>query len=184
MKQRVETSDRTVGNFVLFWMPHHYSYHLSCISHEINTFQKCFVQGRDILHFTDSRILCGLNVMALKNITCEGDIFVVIASSSFIWKHLLRIWNVNTQYNRQIKWEVWGVPWKERKSCQKWGLNFLLVLFPQIRVTQKGLADGRNWGKGEERWLSSGGGLLYKILELLPQPGPVFTPKETRHSPH
>lgn len=62
-------------------MPHHYSDHLSCISHEINNFQKCFVQERDILHFIDLFILCELHVMMFKDIAYEGDIFILIASN-------------------------------------------------------------------------------------------------------
>lgn len=85
MAQKVETSDWTVGNFVLFWMPHHYSCHLSCISHEINNFQKCFVQERGILlHFIDLFILCELHVMMFKKITYEGDIFILIVIF-FLW---------------------------------------------------------------------------------------------------
>lgn len=86
MAQRVETSDWTVGNFVLFWMPHHYSCHLSCISHEINSFQKCFVQERGTLHFIDLFILCELHVMMFKKIAYEGDIFILIASDFFYLK--------------------------------------------------------------------------------------------------
>ena len=83
MEQTVETSDRTVGNFVLFWMPHYSSHHLSCICHEINNVQKCFVRERDILRFMDWFIPRGLNVGVCKKITCEGGTFLLIATSSF-----------------------------------------------------------------------------------------------------
>lgn len=56
---------------------------------------------------------------------------------------------------------MWGVAWKERQSCQEQMLNFLLFLFPKIRVSEKSLAHGRNWGKGEERRLFSRGGLSF-----------------------
>lgn len=158
MEQRVETSDRTVGNFVLFWMPHHSSHHLSCISHEINNFQKCFVQERDILHFTDLFILRGLEVMTFKKIACEGDTFLLIASSSFsyggyeMWIHI-----IIDGSNGKCR----GAAWKERQCCQEQTLNFLPVLFPQIKSFSEGLAHRRDWGKGEERWLFSRGGLSF-----------------------
>lgn len=93
MEQRVETSDRTVGNFVLFWMPHHYSYHLSCISHEINNFQSCFVQGRNILHFIDLLTLRRLQVMTSKKMMCQDGTFILIVGGSFVGKCLWWIWD-------------------------------------------------------------------------------------------
>ena len=83
---------------------------------------------------------------------------------------------------------MWGVAWKERQCCQEQTLNFLPFLFPQIRVSEKGLAGRKN---GRERKDDSspgveegGGSLLYKILQRPPQSGHLFLPEEAWQSLH
>lgn len=80
---------------------------------------------------------------------------------------------------------VGGRPEKKGSAARSKRWISCRFYFPKSRVSQKGLAHRRDWGKGEERWLfSTGGSLLHKILELLPQSGHIFLPEETWQSPH
>lgn len=185
MEQTVETSDRTVGNFVLFWMPHYSSHHLSCICHEINNVQKCFVRERDILHFMDWFIPRGLNVGACKKITCEGGTFLLIATSSFSYG-ACEMW-IQIRTDRSNR-KCGGWPEERGSAAKSKRWISCRFYFPKSEFLRKIWLEERTGGKGEERWLFSrswgAGSLLYKIFELLPQSGHLFLPEETWQSLH
>lgn len=158
MEQRVETSDRTVGNFVLFWMLHHYSYHLSCISHEINNFQKCCVQGRHILHFIDLFILRALKVIALKKITCEGDSHILLAGGflfeSIHWRSEMWIHNIIDRSNGKCG----GWPKKKASVAKSKCWISCRFYFPKSELLRKvWLMEG--WGGEDDS--SPGGSSSY-----------------------
>lgn len=160
-----------------------YSYHLSCISHETNSFQKCVDQGRDISHFIDLFFLGGLKVLAFKKIIFEANTFILLAGTSFIWKYLRKTWDGMHIITEDGRGNGLGGGEEKGNACQEQTLDFLPFLFPEIRVAEKWLAGAGAGGRGRRADSSLRGSPSYKF-ELLPQSGSIFMPEERWHSPH
>lgn len=105
MEQRVETSDRTVGNFAPFWIPHHYSHHLSCISHEINNFRNVLARGDAFCFFFFHPSICPIWTKddGLEGNHYEGDTLTLRVSSTFIWRCLWRTWATDRIGNGTVR---------------------------------------------------------------------------------